>query len=392
MADYIGTHDFSNATVEGVWWPSESTQSEFTAGENLTVGQPFYVSNGAWSRTAWRIYLSSLDNSTYTDCDKIDWYVNDTVTTWNTVKGNTSWVDDNQTFDSWEIWELQYLSWLEYWIDDVTTIWSWNISWAINWIFLKANWLAIYISIWSDIYQHNISTAWDITTVSSSATNSTNVGGGYNIFFNPTWTKMYTIGAASSYLYEYPLSTARNITTKGTASTKDMLESNMRWVYLSPDWLKLYTLSYTKKIRSWSLSTAWTLSTATLVDTKQVTYWTENIYLSNDWLRAFTTSANASGDQYIYQYDMSTPRDISTAVYTKSSISFGNSNSYQTLAFTFWEDWYSLYTANQEWTVLKSSALTFEDWYIWPQATSKDIKAGRCLSTTELLINPGGWF
>lgn len=124
---------------------------------------------------------------------------------------------------------------------------------------------------YSDIHQYTLSTAWDISTASSTRSfDTTRTNYNHGIRFKPDGTKMYTVGGASteSESDQYSLSTAWDISTASYESTlahssyNSLPEDNM----FNNDGTKYYVLgSSVTEIITYSLTTAYDLSTASYV-------------------------------------------------------------------------------------------------------------------------------
>jgi sugar lactone lactonase YvrE len=120
------------------------------------------------------------------------------------------------------------------------------------------------------IYQYSLSTAWDIATLSYDTSFGTAEGSGtgtLDMYFNSDGTKVYTLSSANNTIYQHSLSTAWSISTISydtksfSANTQDTL---CRGFYLKDDGTKLYVVGSTNdRVYQYSLSTAGDISTAT---------------------------------------------------------------------------------------------------------------------------------
>jgi DNA-binding beta-propeller fold protein YncE len=119
------------------------------------------------------------------------------------------------------------------------------------------------------IYQYSLSTAWDIATLSYDSVFGSLSGSGsetLDMYFKPDGTKVYTISSANNTIYQHSLSTAWDISTVSydsktfSAASQDSL---CRGFYLKDDGTKLYVAgSSNDNVYQYSLSTAWDISTA----------------------------------------------------------------------------------------------------------------------------------
>jgi hypothetical protein len=140
-------------------------------------------------------------------------------------------------------------------------------------VFLKPNGLELYVTGLdnSSIYQYTLSTAWSLAsatytrTLSVSAVDTIPVG----LFFKSDGTKMYLVGQQNADVYQYNLSTAWNISTATYLQTLSLATSakNPTAITFSDDGSILYiTDSKYDSIVKFTLSTAWDISSAVYTD------------------------------------------------------------------------------------------------------------------------------
>jgi len=169
--------------------------------------------------------------------------------------------------------------------------------------------------------------------------------GGY---IKPDGTKFYLTGWGSRSVYEYNLSTAFDISTMSLNNT--YTPSTSHGDYINNAWFKsdgtvMYTSDYLNQgFRQHSLSTAWDISTATMgsfVAASPVDY-TRTIMLKPDGTKMYYLLDN----DIIYQFSLSTAHDITTATYDNKSFSLASQS---TTNYTFYisDDGYKLYTGTQ---------------------------------------------
>ncbi len=192
-------------------------------------------------------------------------------------------------------------------------------------LFFKPDGLKMYVAGSTDdaIDEYNLSTAWDVTTATylqtySIAGQETNVIG---LFFKPDGTQMYTSGLTGVGIDEYSLSTAWDVTTASFVRFKSVYaqDTNPRNIFFKPDGLKMYMSGVAgRDITEYNLSTAWNISTLTLVQTfSTITQDTApaHVFFKDDGLKMYVQGVIT---QTIFEYDLSTAWDISTAVYLQS--------------------------------------------------------------------------
>jgi DNA-binding beta-propeller fold protein YncE len=119
-----------------------------------------------------------------------------------------------------------------------------------------------------DIFQYNLSTAWDITSASYANTLdvSTNANNPYGFSFKPDGTKLFVVGNNSDTIAAYNLSTAWDISSASYASENFSVTSQAsdpQDVIFNSAGTKMYVLCMQNdRIYQYSLSTAWDISSA----------------------------------------------------------------------------------------------------------------------------------
>ena len=204
------------------------------------------------------------------------------------------------------------------------------------------------------VYQWDVSTAWDISTLSLNTNyiwdrNVASIGSGamYGFCLSTDGTKGYSCwgSGTGSCIIEYAFSTAWDITTSSfvrsyTYASVNTLSNFPTSVSFKPDGTEMYVTAYNgathspngTRIYQFSLSTAWNISTAA--------------YNSNDYFRSGSTMGNMGfvftsdgtkiiqwqdGGSFVTQYDLTTAYEISTATNAVSSSS-GSMTGYESLS------------------------------------------------------------
>lgn len=205
----------------------------------------------------------------------------------------------------------------------------WDLSkWAISqtssalsstwygWVHFNNDWTKIYLTQYGNgwrIHEWTLSTPYDISTIS--ITNSLSIQYPEDIHFSGDGKKMFIIKSDSSpyRILRYSLSTAWSISTAAQDQYIDRGGSNAdRWLYITPDGKNIYIWT-----RSWSsdglvkytLSTAWDLSTAWTVESISNTIWWISIRFGNNWKLLFTSTEWISTIRY---YRLSTAYNVSS--------------------------------------------------------------------------------
>lgn len=146
----------------------------------------------------------------------------------------------------------------------------------------------------------------------------------FDLFFKPDGTKMYIIGRSGDDVDEYDLSTAWDTTTATHNQTFSVTsqEGSPTSLWFKPDGTKMYVIGVAAdKVFEYDLSTAWDISTASYsnnnLSTSGQNTAMEGIYFKEDgtqfWLVGSGTSPIAHS---VFQYDLSTAWDITTASYS----------------------------------------------------------------------------
>jgi len=195
-------------------------------------------------------------------------------------------------------------------------------------IFFKPDGLKMYVlgAGGRDVNEYDLSTAWDLSTASYlqksvffSATDTSPV----KIFFKPDGTKMYLFGSQNDSVYEYNLSTAWDVTTLSFVQSFSFAaqDTNTGGMWFKPDGEKMYLSGWANdNVNEYNLSSAWDISTA--VYSQAFNLSTQDgimidIEFNSDGTEMFALGFNSDT---IYRYNLSTAWDISTASY--SSVSF----------------------------------------------------------------------
>lgn len=175
------------------------------------------------------------------------------------------------------------------------------------------------------VWQYDLSTAWNISTASFSfpTTDRLSVRSEDTIptglFFKPDGTKMYMSGDSGNDINQYDLSTAWAIETASYVQTfsVSLQETSPMAVFFSPDGIYMYVVGDSgNDVNQYTLSTAWDISTAVYTRSRAISPGQDNspkgIYFKSDG-----TSMYVVGQQYdaVYQYNLSTAWNISTASY-----------------------------------------------------------------------------
>jgi DNA-binding beta-propeller fold protein YncE len=166
--------------------------------------------------------------------------------------------------------------------------------------------------------------SWDISSASfvrsfSVASQDTAPG---DVFFKPDGTKMYVIGSANDAVYEYDLSTPWDISSAFFVQSFSVAsqETTPTGLFFKPDGTKMYVIgSANDAVYEYDLSTPWDISSASFVQSFSVASQNTSpvdVFFKPDGTKMYMLGA--SGQQRVYEYDLSTPWDISSASFVQS--------------------------------------------------------------------------
>jgi hypothetical protein len=187
-------------------------------------------------------------------------------------------------------------------------------------------------SIGDDINEYNLTTAWDISTASYSQNFSvaTQEIVPEGLFFKNDGTKMYMVGSSGDDVNEYDLSTAWDISTASynqnfSVSAQDTGPTGIffRNDGSSNDGKQMFIAGGAgRDVIEYSLSTAWDISTASYVQNFSIISQDTSIrdcFFKSDGSRMYIYGNQTDG---LYQYDLSTSWDISTASYSNPTTDY----------------------------------------------------------------------
>jgi sugar lactone lactonase YvrE len=196
---------------------------------------------------------------------------------------------------------------------------------------MKADGTVLFVLNVTDdtIYQYSLSTPYDITTASYDSksfavTSQDATPRGLEV--KPDGTKLYIAGDTNNTVYEYNLSTAWDISTASYSSNSFSVNSQIsatsfNAVSFKSDGTSFYALAQGTGIYQYDLTTAWDVSTASYVSKSLTTSSQDTQVLDMEFATDGTKVYISGGaNDTVFQYNLSTAWDLSTASY--SSISF----------------------------------------------------------------------
>ena len=190
------------------------------------------------------------------------------------------------------------------------------------WISNDGTKMYILDNLTRNIFQYTLSTAWDIETASYDSVYfyvGSQESEPTGLAFSEDGTKMYVVGDTNAKAYQYDLTIAWDISS-ATYSTKykSLVSENAHPndIFFSLDGTKMYVVAIDPDyVYQYNLSTEWDVSTAVYASKYCNVGLEENtprgIFLKNDGTKMYIV-----GDQgIVFQYTLETPWDVSTANY-----------------------------------------------------------------------------
>lgn len=179
------------------------------------------------------------------------------------------------------------------------------------------------------VYQYSLSTAWDVSTasydsVSLSVTSEDGIPA--DLLFSSDGTKMYVVGEQNTSVFQYTLSTAWDLSTASYDSISFSTASqanNPEAIALKSDGTVMFIANGSSKIvYQYTLSTAWDVSSASYASksfnaASQETSSVTGMDVNSDGTKMCIVGYGADT---IFEYDLSTAWDVSTASYNSVSL------------------------------------------------------------------------
>ena len=148
------------------------------------------------------------------------------------------------------------------------------------------------------------------------------------LFFKPDGTAMYMVGSTNDTVFQYTLSTAWDVSTASYASKSFLVsgqDTSPQGLFFKPDGTTMYVVgSNGDRVYQYTLSTAWDVSTASyasksfLVSGQDTS--PQGLFFKPDGTAMYVSGSTSNS---VYQYNLSTAWDVSTASYASISVSVG---------------------------------------------------------------------
>ena len=167
------------------------------------------------------------------------------------------------------------------------------------------------------------------------------------IAFNNTGSKMYALGGSNDTVYQYTLSTPYDISTASydtVSLSVNAQDTQPRGLTLNNNGSKMYMVGFSSgTVHQYILSTPFDLSTAEYRPNKTVTFDDVGFDVSNQDFSPYDFAFNNDGTKMfvlginsdtVYQYTLGTPYDITTITYNNVSFDFSpQANAPEAIAF-----------------------------------------------------------
>ena len=193
-------------------------------------------------------------------------------------------------------------------------------------LFFKIDGTKVYVigSTGDDVNEYDLSTAWDVSSASylqnfSVSAQDTAPGA---LVFSPDGLSMYFVGYINDNLYQYDLSTAWDVTSASYVRSFSVAtqEANPRGLSFKDDGTKFYVCGPSgDKVSEYNLSSAWDISTASYSQNFSISSqapFSSALFFAPDGASFYVISSSV-----VYKYDVSTAWDISTSSYSNLSFS-----------------------------------------------------------------------
>ncbi len=176
------------------------------------------------------------------------------------------------------------------------------------------------------VFQLDLSTPFDIATLSPSGNKATRRQRPVGIEWNNDGSRFYEMETYNDSIQEFTCSTPFDITTKSYNTFKETSVDAPVGMAWGNDGFRLYEIGdYNLEIHQLNLSNPFDLSTASFsasINTQDA--YPSGIAISNDGLKLYETG-NEEDPKQIYQYTLSTPFELSTASFSTSIDAQGRS-------------------------------------------------------------------
>jgi len=188
------------------------------------------------------------------------------------------------------------------------------------------------------VYEYDVSTAFDVSTASFSQSFDVSGQDGFpeGMVWEISGSKVYIVGSSSDSVYEYDVSTAFDVSTASFSQSFDVSgqtgsPKDLSW---DDDGSKLYVVGDgAVEIYEYDVSTAFDVSTASFSQSFDVSgqgSGPTGLAWNDTGSKLYTVDV---GNESVYEYDVSTAFDVSTASFSQSFDVSGNITSPQGIVY-----------------------------------------------------------
>ena len=295
------------AIGQGVETTSDVTFNDMTVSGDLTV-----LGSTTISSTSAHVYNAVTGTTPSLDVGSYNYFDNgilsgDTTVSFTSVPTNKNWRYSYKNGVAWDVSEGVYEQSFDISTEDSQ---PYGIS-------FKPDGLKMYVlgSTDDEIHEYDLTTAWDINTASLLQSESTSGGdtSPKGLFFKPDGTKLYISGDTGNEINTYNLSTAWDISTLSLSSSHSIsaVTFNPKGLFFKSDGTKMYLVdsaSSNDKVIEWTLSTAWAPATKGSQQTFSVSTQTTSavdVFFKSDGTKMYVTGIqNGTADDMIFEYSV----------------------------------------------------------------------------------------
>jgi len=171
------------------------------------------------------------------------------------------------------------------------------------------------LSTWNIVQSIDIPTPGDVTSIQGRQLSLSGIEANpQGVYVKPDGTKLYAVGSSLDSVREYDLSTAWDISTASFVQSFSVLtqDNNPRDIFFKPDGNKMYICGdQNDDVYEYDLSTSWDISTASFLQSADIVSSCGGLYIKPDGTKLYISRLDD-----VYEYTLSTAWDVSTLTYT----------------------------------------------------------------------------
>ncbi len=179
------------------------------------------------------------------------------------------------------------------------------------------------------VEEYHMSTPFDLSTATHNSTFSISAQTGTptSIFFKPDGSKMFVLDFTGDDVNEYTLSTEWSISSASFVDSFSVnsQESTPRGLAFKTDGLVMYVVGNGEIVFQYTLTAAWDVSSASYAnisyDVSSQTSSARGIAFKSDGTKMYVVG---SDQDHVFEYDLSTPWTVSSAVYNNNNYTIGS--------------------------------------------------------------------